>query len=307
MNLSSVIKESKNIDSHNFIKTANKVLSLLLHESGKTGTLTISDRLVTLYSKGEALIIGDLHGNLDCLSYVLESSCFVNNLSSSKSALLIFLGDYGDRGPSSVEVYYIIMKLKLAFPKQVVLLRGNHEGPDDLQVSPYDLPLQFQIRFKDGWKQPYCCVRDLFSFLYNAVLVKGRFLMVHGGLASNIENVDDLARAHITHPKTDFLENILWSDPTDLTATSLNSPRGAGRLFGKSVTQKVLKRLGVKILIRGHEMCENGFKIDHDGKVLTLFSTKGTSYSNKHGAYLQLPLSKDYDTANQLVSWIRKI
>jgi protein phosphatase len=59
-------------------------------------------------------------------------------------------------------------------------------------------------------------------------------------------------------------------------------------------------------LIRGHEPCEEGFKLNHDGKVLTLFSRKGSPYFNAYGAYLQLPLSEKIESAEQLVPWIHK-
>ena len=306
MSLSSIIEGYRTFQSRNFVRTLDEVLSLLRQDSGETGSLTISGRLITLEPKGEAIVIGDLHGDLDSLLYILENSGFVRNLFSSKDNVLIFLGDYGDRGPNSAEIYYIIMKLKLAFPKQVILLRGNHEGPDDLQVSPHDLPLQFQSRFEEDWKQAYTKVRELFNNLYNAVLVKERFLMVHGGLSPKIESAEDLAHAHMTHPKKEFFEHLLWSDPNDAVNTVLYSPRGAGRLFGKSVTEKVLNKLGVKILVRGHEQCENGFKLNHEGKVLTLFSRTGYPYFNKHGSYMQMPLSEKYKNAMQLIPWIYK-
>jgi len=86
----------------------------------------------------------------------------------------------------------------------------------------------------------------------------------------------------------------------------LYSPRGAGKLFGKRVTEKVLRKLNAKILIRGHEPCQEGFKINHDGKVLTLFSRKGSPYFNEYGAYLRLPLSEKFESAEQLVPWIHK-
>jgi diadenosine tetraphosphatase ApaH/serine/threonine PP2A family protein phosphatase len=305
MNLSSIIKESKAIQSGSFVKTVDNVIDLLGEERGKTGRLTISERLVTLEPSGEALVIGDLHGDLDSLFRILQNSGFTQNL-NCKDATLIFLGDYGDRGPRSAEVYYTILKLKLAFPEQVVLLRGNHEGPQDLKASPHDLPLQFQSRFKENWTAAYSKVRELFAYLYNAVLVEERCLMVHGGLSPNINSVQDLARAHVTHPKQDILEDLLWSDPNDMVKTVLGSPRGAGKFFGKSVTEKVLNKLGVKILIRGHEQCENGFKFNHDGKVLTLFSRKGAPYYNAHGAYLQLPLSEKFENTQQLIPWIHK-
>jgi protein phosphatase len=306
MKLSALVTESKAVQSNRFIETVEKVIDLMRGESGKHGNLTVSDRLVTLEPAGEGLVIGDLHGDLDSLINILQTSGFTQKLASRKDATLIFLGDYGDRGPYSAEVYYTILKLKLAFPEQLVLLRGNHEGPDDLTASPHDLPMQFQARFKENGSEAYSKVRELFPYLYNAVLVEERCLMVHGGLSPNINSIQDLARAHLTHPERDFLEDLLWSDPNDMVKRVLNSPRGAGKLFGKSVTEKVLNKPGVKVLIRGHEQCENGFRLNHDDKVLTLFSRKGAPYFNAHCAYLQLPLSEKFQNARQLLPWIHK-
>jgi protein phosphatase len=251
-------------------------------------------------------VVGDLHGDLESLIAILQSSGFTRKMAERKDTTLIFLGDYGDRGARSAEVYYTVLRLKLAFPEQVVLLRGNHEGPEDLMASPHDLPMNFQARFKENWTAVYSKVRELFAYLYNAVLVEERYLLVHGGLSSNINGIQDLARASMTHPEQDFLEDLLWSDPNDMVRDVLYSPRGAGKLFGKNVTENVLKKVNAKILIRGHEPCTEGFKLNHDGKVLTLFSRKGAPYFNAYGAYLQLPLSEKFESAEQLVPWIHQ-
>jgi diadenosine tetraphosphatase ApaH/serine/threonine PP2A family protein phosphatase len=306
VNLSLIVKESKAVQSDGFVKTVENAIDLLRGESGRLGNLAVSERLVKLEPLGEALVIGDLHGDLDSLVKILESSGFTQKMTQRKDATLIFLGDYGDRGAYSAEVYYTVLKLKLAFPEQTVLLRGNHEGPEDLLASPHDLPMQFQFRFKENWRTAYAKTRELFAYLYNAVLVEERCLMVHGGLSPNISSIQDLAHANVTHPEQEFLEDLLWSDPNDMVKEVLYSPRGAGKLFGKKVTENALKKLNVKILIRGHEPCEEGFKLNHDGKVLTLFSRKGAPYFNAYGAYLQLPLSEKFESAQQLVPWIHK-
>jgi len=306
VNLSVVIKESLAVQSDGFAKIVENAIDLLRGESGRIGNLTISERLVKLEPLGEAVVVGDLHGDLESLIGILKSSGFMQKMAKRKDATLIFLGDYGDRGAYSAEVYYMILKLKLAFPEQVILLRGNHEGPEDLLASPHDLPLQFQYRFREKWATAYAKTRELFAYLYNAVLVEEHYLMVHGGLSPKIDGMQDLARAHMTHPEQEFLEDLLWSDPNDVIQDVSPSPRGAGKLFGKSVTERVLEKLNAKILIRGHEPCEKGFKINHDGKVLTLFSRKGSPYFNKYGAYLDLPLSQKFESAQQLIPWIRK-
>jgi diadenosine tetraphosphatase ApaH/serine/threonine PP2A family protein phosphatase len=306
MYLSAVLTESKNVQSGSFVKLLAETIDLLRGESGRIGNQTVTGGLVKLEASGEALVVGDLHGDMESLITILKSSGFTERMAARKDATLIFLGDYGDRGAHSTEVYYTILKLKLAFPEQVILLRGNHEGPEDLMASPHDLPLQFQARFKENWRTVYTKTRELFACLYNAVLVEERYLMVHGGLSPNIESIQDLANANATHPENDVLEDLLWSDPNDTVRNVLYSPRGAGKLFGKSVTEKVLQKIGVKILIRGHEPCEEGFKLNHDGKVLTLFSRKGAPYFNAHGAYLQLSLSGKLESAEQLVPWINK-
>ena len=306
MNLSLLVEEAKAVQSSDFIEILEQTLDLLRRENGKTGNQMVSGRLVKLQPLGEALVIGDLHGDLESLLTVLNTSAFMQKMTNLKETTLIFLGDYGDRGAHSTEVYYILMRLKLAFPKQVVILRGNHEGPEDLMASPHDLPLSFKSRFGENWKTVYSKTRELFACLYNALLVDERYLMVHGGLSPNIDSVQDLANANIIHPKNELLENLLWSDPNDQVKDVLNSPRGAGKLFGKSVTEKVLRKLNVKILIRGHEPCKEGFKLNHNGKVLTLFSRKGAPYFNAYGAYLQLPLSKKFESARQLLPWIHK-
>lgn len=292
--------------SNDFLKIADAAMALLRDESGRFGQLTASERLLKLEPTGEALVIGDLHGDIESLRLILESSGFAEKLVQHKDAFVVFLGDYGDRGAFSAEVYYTVLWLKLAFPEQVVLLRGNHEGPNDLLASPHDLPFQFQLRFKENWRAVYSKIRELFSYLYNALLVEDRYLMVHGGLPSSIRSVQDLALAHKLHPEQSFLEELLWSDPAEEVKGVLYSPRGAGRLFGKAVTDQVLGMLGVKVLIRGHEPCQEGFKLNHDGKVLTLFSRKGAPYFNAYGAYLQFPLSEKIESAQQLLPFVHK-
>lgn len=284
----------------------DEATATLCSENGNVGDLNVVGRLVEIKPHGEALIVGDLHGDIESLFTILKESNFIQRMEHDIRAFLIFLGDYGDRGDYSKEVYYTVLKLKIAFPTQVILMRGNHEGPHDLPVSPHDLPLEFQMKFGEKWEETYAKVRHLFGCFYNAVIIRKRYLIVHGGLPSKATKIEDFAFAHKLHPKQSFLEELLWSDPDDVVEEVCASPRGAGKLFGESITDKVLKTLDVKFLIRGHEPCPEGFKINHNGKVLTLFSRKGMPYFNTYGAYLQLNFSEEFGNARELLPYIHK-
>jgi protein phosphatase len=304
--LSQLVKEAFEIRAEEFDSLVEQVTRALEGEDGKVGNLRVEGRLVEIEPAGEALVVGDLHGDVESLVDILQESNILQRMDKSSESILIFLGDYGDRGPSPAETYYTVLKLKLLHPQQVILMRGNHEGPEDLMPSPHDLPTQFETRFGEKWAETYAKTRRLFEHLYHAVLVEKRYLMVHGGLPRELSTIEDLAYAHTLHPKSWILEEILWSDPEEGVEEAIASPRGAGILFGKSTTERVLAQLNVKILIRGHEPCENGFKINHGGQVLTLFSRRGPPYFNGYGAYLDVKLDREFKNAEELVPYIHK-
>jgi len=304
--LSQIIKESLDVQCETFTRLVENATNLLSKEHDNVGNLKIIGRLVELKPKGEALIVSDLHGDLESLTHILKESNFLREMEQNANAVLIFLGDYGDRGVYSKEVYYIVLKLKMLFPKQVILMRGNHEGPKDLMASPHDLPIEFLMKFGEKWEEAYKKIRCLFDYLYNAVIVEERYLLIHGGIPYHAKSTKDLAYAHEMYLKQSFLEEMLWSDPNDNVKDVCSSPRGAGKLFGEKVTAEVLERLNVKILIRGHEPCENGYKINHAGKILTLFSRKGEPYFNAYGAYLRVGLFEKFNNAEKLMPYIHK-
>lgn len=70
--------------------------------------------------KEKALVIGDIHGMYEKLEAMLVHW-------RPQEEMLIFLGDYVDRGPQNLEVLGKLQDLQLNYPDQVILLRGNHE------------------------------------------------------------------------------------------------------------------------------------------------------------------------------------
>lgn len=80
---------------------------------------------------------GDLHGDVKSLiAYIqyLQKQGYLDTNDAFKIAekykdkfYMIFLGDYVDRGNYGIEVIYTIMRLQIANPSHIVLVRGNHE------------------------------------------------------------------------------------------------------------------------------------------------------------------------------------
>jgi diadenosine tetraphosphatase ApaH/serine/threonine PP2A family protein phosphatase len=303
---SDLTKVAMNVGAQEFDELIDNAVELLGKEKGRVGNLLIEGKLAIIDPKGEITIVGDVHGDLESVQYVLKNSGFVKKARSDPNLLLVFLGDYGDRGFYSSEVYYVVLKLKELFPEQVVLMRGNHEGPNDLLAHPHDLPSHLHRKFGGDASRIYEKLRELFGLLYSGVLVKERYILLHGGPPSQASTIDDIAHAHQKHPSETHLEEILWSDPVDGIRGTYPSPRGAGRLFGEDITDKLLKMLNVKTLIRGHEPSGQGYKINHNGKAITLFSRKGPPYFNEQGAYLHLNAYEAVANVRQLLRCVRK-
>ncbi|MFA5306169.1 MAG: metallophosphoesterase [Candidatus Babeliales bacterium] len=77
------------------------------------------------------LFLGDLHGSVHALLRNLRRLCVLGYMNErfqlAKNTYLIALGDYSDLGRYGTEVIYLLLRLFLKNPGNVVLLRGNHE------------------------------------------------------------------------------------------------------------------------------------------------------------------------------------
>jgi serine/threonine protein phosphatase 1 len=67
-------------------------------------------------------VVGDIHGDLIALEHLLAKLPKM-----TQDDTLVFLGDYLDRGPSSLQVVERVRGLSATIPAKLVTLRGNHE------------------------------------------------------------------------------------------------------------------------------------------------------------------------------------
>lgn len=221
--------------------------------------------------KGDFLVIGDLHGDLDSLLKILENR---------ENEKIVFLGDYGDRGNYQVEVYYFILKLKESLKKDVILLKGNHEYVE-IPFAPHDFPRALLSKFGNKAYEIYQKVKSFWNKLSYFAVANEKIFLVHGGIPISSPKIEELL------DKENIIQ-MLWNDPTEEeTAPSF---RGIGYLFSKEVTKNFLEKNNFKLVIRSHEPC-NAYKLNHENKVLTIFSMKNV-YGNEKVSFAKIKNKK---------------
>eukprot|EP01103_Thecamoeba_quadrilineata_P015930 TRINITY_DN5179_c0_g2_i1.p1 TRINITY_DN5179_c0_g2~~TRINITY_DN5179_c0_g2_i1.p1 ORF type:complete len:636 (-),score=115.62 TRINITY_DN5179_c0_g2_i1:130-1980(-) len=257
-------------------------------------------------------VIGDIHGQFFDLNNIMRLSGEVGPTN------YLFLGDYVDRGCFSTEVCFYLFALKLKNPRNIYLLRGNHETRE--MTSYFNFMLECKRKYN---VQIYERFMQCFDTLPVAAVVStesaGRFFCVHGGLSPDLNTLDDIKQINrFGEPATDSLfGDMLWSDPLVVEkGTSLENvcrfsfvtfdynPRGAGYTYGLKGVRNFLKENDLKCVVRGHEVQKSGFKKhlfgfeyfgfrtppgDDEVPVITVFSAPNYcgKYFNK-GAFLKL-------------------
>lgn len=244
------------------------------------------------------VVVGDIHGDFFTLKKILERIDFTNFL-KNESNLLIFLGDYIDRGEYSLEVLLAICNLKNSYPNNVFMLRGNHESYNHFPFSSYDFYSRLDNKFGKMADSFYDCnVLPFFESLSLICEINGFSILTHGGLPV-IENPlffkDYRFNLSNVLKNKILLEEILWNDPRDLPYDKdwVFSKRGIGKYFGISVTNRWLSNTGCKFFIRGHEPCM-GYKLTHENKILTIFSSKAP-YLKFESAFLKMSQKDIHD------------
>jgi diadenosine tetraphosphatase ApaH/serine/threonine PP2A family protein phosphatase len=211
---------------------------------------------------GQFTVVGDIHGHLLSLLRIFQK------LGWPDSRRYLFLGDYVDRGESSCEVLVLLYCLKVLFPHNIFLLRGNHEFAS--MTAVYGLHSECVSRFV---MKVYSAFVDSFNALPIAAIINDCVFCVHGGIAPEmVTNLDNLAK--VKNTMTGIEVDILWADPRESVEGFQRSPRGRGFLFGNDAFDNFLTECDLKFMIRPHENCMQGFDwpFGIDGKLLTVFS-----------------------------------
>jgi len=211
-------------------------------------------------------LCGDIHGQFHDLLRVFECTGF------PPQANYLFLGDYVDRGKKSLETILMLFAYKIKFPENFFLLRGNHESPSICRIYGFYDECKSRYTVKT-WKT-FC---DVFNCLPACALVADKVICMHGGLSQHmmrpcnlVEEVCNMKRpADI--PDSGFLCDLLWSDPADISGFGMND-RGVSVSFGPDIVQEFLKQHDYDLVVRAHQVIEDGYEFFADRRLVTIFS-----------------------------------
>ena len=219
-------------------------------------------------------VCGDVHGQFYDVLNIFSKFGKV-----SETHHYLFNGDFVDRGSWSCEVALLFYSLKILFPKTMHLNRGNHETNN----------MNRMYGFEDECKHKYSSrIFDMFSHSFEslplATLINNNYLTMHGGLPSdtkltldNIRKIDRFSQP----PRDGLFMELLWSDPQKSNGFG-PSQRGLGFSFGPDITAEFLQKNNLRKIFRSHEVRMGGVELEHDKKLITVFSAPNYVDSQKN-------------------------
>ncbi|KNC48981.1 serine/threonine protein phosphatase [Thecamonas trahens ATCC 50062] len=251
-------------------------------------------------AKAPFKVFGDIHGQInDLLAFFRTYGAPQHVTGDIELVSYMFLGDFVDRGPHSLEVVALLFSLKVRYPSQIILIRGNHE--DAAINADYGFKAECLTRLgnHDG-AAVWAAVNDAFTHLPLAGLIDSEIFCCHGGLGGSVHGLDDvravpkpvvmsqLAGTRHEH----IVRDLLWSDPTasdSVVGVHANSRGPDVTTYGPDRVQHFCIDNDVSMIIRAHECVQDGFELFSAGHLVSLFTA--TNYQGKYendGAYLEI-------------------
>lgn len=217
-----------------------------------------------LQLQGPITICGDIHGQFEDMLEIFHI-CGLPPYTR-----YLFLGDYVDRGPKSVEVIMLLCVLKLKFRDSVYILRGNHESMNITQIYGFRQEVLAKYRTDSLWK----VFEPLFNSLPLAAVINNSVFCVHGGLSRDVRTIEDVMRLNRFSdiPVSGALCDLMWADPLNESVMWTDSTRNAGTRFGSLASDEFLRANNLKLIVRAHQVMTEGCEYCQDQKVLTVFS-----------------------------------
>jgi hypothetical protein len=248
----------------------------------------------------DVYFVGDLHGDYECLSQVIK----ISGIETFRDRLLVFLGDYGDRGWATLPTFLRVLELKIRFPDNVILLRGNHETLKPVHENgrlirwdsetPPDTEYLTAIKehlFRLGDFEINQVPKDAFELLHAIFEALPAILLLSDGTMALHGLVIPPWGGDRGQPSDEMMAKLEVETLADLRKPEVRSHMIRGRLDNKDIVvytwaqggrycgfqdvKTFMRKLGIKRIIRGHDHPYSGyFFYDALPEVITLCTTR---------------------------------
>lgn len=246
-------------------------------------------KLIEIKKAKRVIFVGDTHGDLMASQKVVKDYLKPGNV-------LVFLGDYVDRGLYSKENLDFLLETKVknftpyrnevsgARPEQIYFLQGNHEGHRVLKFYPAD----FWESLSEKDYQFYSSIVEKFPL----VVIFGNIIALHGVLP-DVKNLKKINKIKVGSKEW---QQITWGDFVEKKGEYLGIHLLTGRpQFGQDYFLKLMERFDKKVLIRSHQPDAPQFMFDD--KCLTIFTS--SAYAREKTVAIA-DLEKEIRTARDL-------
>lgn len=223
------------------------------------------------------VFVGDTHGDVDASRRVGEQ--YFND-----QTIVVFLGDYVDRGPQSRENLEYLLRWKLEHPERIYLLQGNHEGMKQMPFGPAD----FWDSLNRTERQRCADVLDQLPWvmaLPNGVI----------GLHAALPSVDSLEAIRDVPSGSPEWHQLVWGDWQDEPGEFLGD-MGSRPQFGRDFFARQMETLGQSVLIRSHQPHVPQWMMD--GRCLTIFTSH--AYGPRERTVAIVDLDQDVASGDDL-------
>ena len=196
----------------------------------------------------------------------------------------LFLGDYVGRGWNGLSTFMLLILYLIKYPNNITLLRGNHDSRTmSIMYGLYNECLK-KIEKKDEAEDIYNKINELFDLLQLAAVVDNKYFCIHGGLSPELKKIDILNSIERKKeiPEKGIITDLIWSDPKEEVNEFEPSKKGAGQFYGeKAVNDFIKENNNIEMIIRSHELVDDGRKFQFNNKLLTVFSAP--DYGGREG------------------------
>jgi serine/threonine-protein phosphatase 2B catalytic subunit len=141
------------------------------------------------------------------------------------------------------------------YPRDVVLLRGNHESRSMTEHFTFRAEVLSKYR-EEGI---YDLFLESFEAMPLAATVNNDYLCMHGGISPTMTDIDQINKINrfIEPPLSGILCDLLWADPVeDISCMKVNfmenKERECSVKFGLKPVKQILKKNNFLSIIRAH-------------------------------------------------------